>query len=124
MHRIQLAISNLGSRVFRNNCGALQNKLGQWIRFGVANPGGSDYIGWTPVVVTQAMVGKTIAAFLAIEIKSGSGKLTEDQENFIRVVNKNGGLAFLANEKTDLASKLDGYTDRLQRTKPDTPCSS
>ena len=88
---IQLEASKLGHRMFRNNCGNLQNNKGQWVKYGVANPGGSDLIGWKPVVITPDMVGKTVAIFTALEIKSGNGILKTEQRNFLNAVNAGGG---------------------------------
>ena len=114
MHKIQLAMSRAGSRLFRNNCGALQDRHGQWIRFGIANPGGSDLIGWTPVRVHKNMIGKTIAVFTAVEAKTRYGMMTEEQSNFIMQVNKQGGIAFVATGSTDAAKQIDGHKVRLQ----------
>ena len=55
--------------------------------------GSSDIIGWKPVVITPDMVGKTVAIFTAIEVKYGTTRITEEQQNFVDQVNKHGGLA-------------------------------
>jgi len=114
IHSTQIAMSKAGSRVFRNNCGALQDKNGQWVRFGVANPGGSDLIGWTPIKIHKNMIGKTIAVFTAVEAKTRYGHTTEEQSNFIMQVNKQGGIAFIADGATDASKKLSGHKSRLQ----------
>lgn len=103
---IMLAASKTGATVFRNNQG--QGVLGQVVKqegtqfhiingrriqFGVCNPGGSDLIGWRTVTVTPDMVGKPVALFLALEVKTPTGKPTADQVNFIQAVRKAGGLA-------------------------------
>lgn len=60
--------------------------------------GTSDLIGWTPVVVTQDMVGATIGVFTAIETKkTKGGKTSDDQLNFIEQVRRAGGIAGVAN---------------------------
>lgn len=53
--------------------------------------GSSDLIGWKQIVITPDMVGKTIAIFTALEVKYGSTRTTEEQQNFIDQVNKSGG---------------------------------
>lgn len=58
------------STLFRNNCGQYKVESGAIIRYGIANPGGSDLIGWTPKTITLEMVGKTVAVFTAIEVKT------------------------------------------------------
>ncbi len=96
MKRIQVAMSALGARLFRNNVGQFRSERGDVIRYGVANPGGSDLIGWTPIKITADMVGQTIAIFTAIEVKSQDGRLSKHQRLFIDVVHSSGGIAVCA----------------------------
>ena len=101
-----LAASQAGATVFRNSIG--RGVLGQFTRnpdgtflvkhgrvvdFGVCNPGGSDLIGWMPVKITADMVGRTVAVFLSLEVKTPTGRATDDQKNFIAAVRRAGGLA-------------------------------
>lgn len=80
----------------RNNVGAYRDETGRLIRYGVGNPGGSDLIGWTPVVVTPDMVGRKVAVFTAIEVKAPRGKPTDAQVNFLHQVALAGGIAGIA----------------------------
>lgn len=98
LRRIMIAASNLGSRLFRNNCGVLRDIKGNYIKYGVANPGGSDLIGWTPRVIMPKDVGCTIAVFTAIEVKDEDGKLTDEQAQFLHVVRESGGIAIEAHD--------------------------
>lgn len=95
LKRIMLACSRGAVRMFRNNCGALQDKNGQWVRYGVANPGGSDLIGWRTVTVTPEMVGARLAVFVAVEVKD-KGRATDAQLSFIQAVRTAGGIAGVA----------------------------
>lgn len=79
-------------RLFRNNVGALQDRGGQWIRYGVCNPGGSDILGWKSVTITPDMVGRKLAVFVALECKGDNGRLTIDQRLFLNAVTKAGGI--------------------------------
>lgn len=106
---IRLALSKTGSRMFRNNSGAFKDSTGRWVRYGVANPGGSDLIGWTPVKVTPDMVGRTLAVFTAIEVKTPKGKTSPEQTNFIDRVKFDGGIAGVArsaNDATQITNQL------------------
>lgn len=94
--RIMIALSNAGCKIFRNNCGVHKTEDGRFIRYGVANPGGSDLIGWTPVTITPDMVGETVAVFTAAEIKTPRGRTTKEQDKFLLAVNRAGGLGFVA----------------------------
>ena len=53
--------------------------------------GFSDLFGVQKITVTQDMVGQEIGQFIALEIKSQRGKLTNLQENFLAAIKKNGG---------------------------------
>ena len=92
LKRLMLEATGAGNRLFRNNCGAFQDKRGHWVRYGVANPGGSDLIGWTTTEVTLDMVGKKLAVFTAVEVKSKGLHITSEQERFLAAVRLAGGI--------------------------------
>lgn len=114
MRNIQLAISKTLTRLFRNNVGSAW--MGTVISHSphqvvIANPrrvsfglcaGASDLIGWTPVVVTQEMVGSTVAVFTAQEVKMPGAKLRKDQAAFGNAVESAGGI-FAAPHSVDEA---------------------
>jgi len=107
LRAIMLGLSTPGVRLFRNNCGALKDADGRLIRFGVANPGGSDLIGWRSLTVTPDMVGRKLAVFLAIEVKGERGKATDHHRNFITRVRADGGLAGVARSIDDALGIID-----------------
>lgn len=86
--------------LWRNNCGAYMDKNGIFVRYGIASPGGSDLIGFTPVG------GKAI--FTAIEVKTKTGHITPSQQNFIDVVRAAGGLAGIARSAADAQKIIRG----------------
>ena len=99
-----LHASQIGLTLFCNNVGMYKDQRGNVIRYGLCN-GSSDLIGWTPVTITEDMVGKKIAVFTAIEVKlnkNGKYKATDDQKRFISAVLNNGGFAGVADCKKDL----------------------
>jgi hypothetical protein len=110
--RIRLALSESGSRMFRNNSGAFKDATGRWVRYGVASPGGSDLIGWTPVKITPDMVGKTLAVFTAVEVKTIKGKISHEQTNFIDRVKIDGGLAGVARSPEDARLITNQYAQQ------------
>jgi len=91
MRDIQVALSEMGHRVFRNNIGMCRTAEGTMIRYGVCNPGGADLIGWTKD-----------GRFLAVEVKGPKGKLTAEQTNFLNAVNEFGGVGICAHSLTDI----------------------
>ena len=91
--RIMLASSRGSARLWRNNVGALQDKEGRWVKYGIANPGGSDLIGFRTITVLPEHVGMRIAIFTALEVKQKSGRIRPEQQVFIDLVKSKGGIA-------------------------------
>ncbi len=114
LHRLALALTNVGARVFRNQVGegwyGKARYMGNGPVFGkpivtIEYPrkltaglcvGSSDLVGWQSVEVTPEMVGRRLAVFLAIETKSDDGELSDDQRQFLDTVAAAGGIAFMA----------------------------
>ena len=87
------ALSGAGARIWRNNQGIAKYPDGATVKYGLCNPGGSDLVGFFPLKITSDMVGQTIAAFLAVEVKTPTGRATEAQLHFIEAVRSAGGIA-------------------------------
>jgi len=74
---VRLEAGRLGIKLWRNNVGVLKDERGVPVRFGLANDSSTlnstiksgDLIGWKPVLITQDMVGSTIAQFVSRECK-------------------------------------------------------
>lgn len=123
--------SKLGSRLFRNNTGMgwtgitagpirelrkrVLLKQGDIVLkkarpFHAGFPkGSSDLIGWTQVEVTPDMVGKSVAIFTAIEVKTEKLVATREQDAFINTVNKAGGIGLIARELKDIIDRIAVY---------------
>lgn len=77
---VMLEAAEKNVTLFRNNVGACQDKTGRLIRYGLANESkemnsrikSPDRVGWRSIVITQDMVGTTIAQFTMREIKAAS----------------------------------------------------
>lgn len=91
LRNILLACGRAGVRLWRNNVGALEDKTGRVVRYGLCK-GSSDLIGWRTVEVTPDMVGQRLAVFVALEVKD-RGRLTAEQAVFLRAVEQAGGIA-------------------------------
>jgi len=76
-----------GSILFRNAVGFMNG-----FSFGLS-PGSSDEIGWKEKIVTPDMIGKKIAIFQAIEIKTLTDKISYEQIIFYLRVQLAGGIA-------------------------------
>lgn len=105
---LRLKIAREGkTHVFRNNSGAMKDATGRVVRYGLANDSSRvneeikshDLIGWTEVVITPDMVGKTVAVFTSIECKKEGWipNLNDKRENAQRkwgeAIIKAGGIA-------------------------------
>jgi hypothetical protein len=110
--RIRLALGTHPLlRIFRNNSGSLPDpRTGRYVQFGVASPGGSDLIGWRTVTITPDMVGRQLAVFTAIEVKTSTGRATPAQRNFIHAVHQAGGFSGIARSVADALkiASIDG----------------
>lgn len=110
--KIQIEGPKYGCQLMRNNSGAFKDATGRWVRYGLGNISknhndkikSSDLIGFRNVVVTQEMVGKVLAVFAAIEVKSPDWPLNEIHNNresaqaaFLKWIKVNGGIAGFAN---------------------------
>jgi len=110
---VRLRASEWGCKLFRNNSGVLPDKNNRPVRFGLGNESkklntefkSGDYIGITPVLITQEMVGKTVGIFTNFEVKAESFNLKESypkksreyaQNNFINLVKSVGGIGGFA----------------------------
>jgi hypothetical protein len=64
--------------------------------------GSSDAIGWKPITVTHAMVGRKIAVFVALEAKSANGKPSSEQINFLNRAREAGALAGIIHSPSEV----------------------
>jgi hypothetical protein len=103
---IILAHSKGPTRLLRNNCGQCQTKDGRIIRYGVGNPGGSDLIGFHTITITPEMVGRRVAVFTALEVKTATGRATEQQQRFLAMVKAHGGISGITRSVGDAGALL------------------
>jgi len=89
---IMLALSQAGCMVWRNNTGSYKDG-DRFIRYGLCK-GSSDIVGLTNGGV-----------FIAVEVKSATGRVSNDQINFIDNVRRKNGISFVA-RSADEAIKL------------------
>ena len=116
---IMCAVSQLGTRVFRNNVGKAWIGQSSRLESGdvlIRNPrrfhaglceGSSDLIGWHPLLITEEHIGKTLAVFTGIEVKTKTGRLRPAQAKFVSNVTRSGGICFVARSVDDAVANLD-----------------
>ena len=94
---ILIALSQAGCTVWRQDTGAYKDPTtGRLIKYGLCK-GSSDIIGICPD-------GK----FLAVEVKSASGRLRPEQSTFIKTVKAKGGRAGIARTPEEALAIADG----------------
>ena len=94
---ILMALSQAGCLVWRQDTGAYEDpKSGRLIRYGLCK-GSSDVIGICPD-------GK----FLAVEVKTKTGRVRPEQETFIAAVKRAGGRAGVARSVSDALKIANG----------------
>jgi hypothetical protein len=84
-----LELSRGPVRLFRNNVGF---DAGNKVRYGL-KPGSSDLIGWRTIEITEHHIGRKVAVFAAIEVKTPTGKVKEEQQRFLDYVDECGGIS-------------------------------
>lgn len=97
---IRIACSHGDTRLFRNNTGTLRDQNGRPVQFGLCK-GSADLIGWKRVTVTEEMVGTAVAVFASIEVKTATGRLRPEQQQWLDAVQAAGGIAGVARSVED-----------------------
>lgn len=127
--KIQVALSAVGARIFRNNValgwvsssvyhfkhagqttisvkpGDLLMRQARPLHAGLCE-GSGDYVGWFPLEITADMVGKKIPVFTSVEVKTAHGRLSGPQINWIQAVKDVGGIAFMCRSEKEAVEKI------------------
>ena len=86
--------------MFRNNTGTLKDANGRPVSFGLCK-GSADLIGWRTVTITPEMVGQQVAVFTSIEVKTATGRVRPEQQQWLNAVQAAGGIAAVARSVAD-----------------------
>ena len=97
---IRLTCSAGATRLFRNNTGTLRDQHGRPVSFGLCK-GSADLIGWRTVTITPEMVGQQVAVFTSIEVKTPTGRVKPEQQQWLDAVQAAGGIAGVARSVED-----------------------
>ena len=107
---IRLACSIGTCRLFRNNTGTLKDANGRPVSFGLCK-GSADLIGWTSRIITPEMVGQQVAVFTSIEVKTPTGRIRPEQQQWLNAVQAAGGIAGVARSVGEAMDLLRITTD-------------
>ena len=101
MAEIMLAMSDMGLLVWRQHVGTYRPiHGGAPIKIGLT--GMSDIGAIVPKIVTPKMVGTTIGLAVQVEVKTATGRESEAQATWGRVVRNKGGIYVLARSVDDI----------------------
>lgn len=99
-------------RIWRANVGKATFG-GRSVQFGV--PGQADLTGILPVEVTCPRCMELVVRLgvrLEIEVKSPTGRQSEEQQNYQAIIERFGGLYVLARSVGDVKEAIDEYRNR------------
>jgi len=75
--------------------------------------GAADRIGFHQITITPEMVGKTVAVFAAIELKTVDGSATPEQKQFLKVIQDMGGIAGIARSVDDVNIIFHNFVKKI-----------
>ena len=99
-NRIMMDMSEKGYLVWRNQVGLFKTLDGRTVNIGIK--GSSDLMAIKPTVITPEMVGQTLAVFVAVEVKTATGRQSEPQKKWQKAVEKLGVKYILARSENDI----------------------
>ena len=80
-------------RLFRNETGMLPDpRTGKWVQFGLCK-GSSDLIGFKEIVIDESHLGKKLAVFISLEVKTNTGRISKIQQNWLTLIKNSGGIS-------------------------------
>jgi len=109
--RIRLELGRGPVRLWRNNVGALRDERGRLVTYGLCK-GSSDLIGLRQLLIGPEHLGQVLAVFTALEVKTDTGRLSEEQRRFLQLVQQLGGRAGVVRSVADAEQLLNGFRDR------------
>ena len=95
-----LAMSQKGYLCWRNQVGLFKTLDGRTVNIGIK--GSPDLMAVKPTVITPEMVGQTLAVFVAVEVKTATGRQSEPQKKWQNAVEKLGVKYILARSEDDI----------------------
>ena len=93
-------MSKKGYLVWRNQVGLFKTIDGRTVNIGIK--GSSDLMAIKPTVITPEMVGQTLAVFVAVEVKTETGRQSDPQKKWQKAVEKLGVKYIIARCEDDI----------------------
>jgi hypothetical protein len=110
LSRIRAALGGLANvRIFRNNVGVGISCDGQRpIKYGLHN-GSADLIGWTTYTIQPNDVGRRVAVFTSVEVKTSAGRVSAEQTTWSDNVRRAGGIATVARNQDSALKAVNDW---------------
>ena len=99
-NKIMMEMSKKGYLVWRNHVGLFKTMDGRTVNIGIK--GSADLMAVKPTVITPDMVGQTVAVFVAVEVKTATGRQSEPQKKWQNAVEKLGVKYIIARSENDI----------------------
>ncbi len=101
-------------RLFKNIRGMFYTKDGREIKAGLMADHSGDLVGWTKIVITPDMVGRSVAIYTEIEAKNSKWKKPKnqhekDQAERMEKIKTFGGIAAILNSEKNLKILLENF---------------
>lgn len=80
------------------------------MQFGLAR-GSADLIGYRTITITPEMLGQQVAVFTSIEVKTPTGRIRPEQQQWLETVQAAGGIAGVARSVEDAKALLAAQPD-------------
>ena len=107
-HDVRLALG-VTIPLWRNEVGVVtyqdDNGKPRTVRYGLCR-GSSDLIGIRPLIIEARHLGMTIGQFVAFELKTVKGRATKEQKMFLKLIERNGGVAAIVRSVDDAREAL------------------
>ena len=124
---LRLAVSKKRHRLFRCNsgmawAGRILSKTKKTLTLINPRPfrghpeGTPDLAGWAEIEITPEMVGRRLAVFCAIELKTGRVPLTKKQRQALDAISKAGGISGVVKTADEFWEILSEYEKRITRS--------
>lgn len=97
------------AQLYRNNVGTFRGLHDRSIIQCGLHPGSGDLVGWMPVTITPEMVGRRVAVFASVEIKTDNGRIQDNQRHWADTVNDAGGIAIITNGPEQAEKLMKGW---------------
>lgn len=98
---------------------SIRHDLERLPRISFGHLGSPDIIGVTPLTITADMVGCTVGVFTGIEVKTETGRQSDDQKKFELGFTREGGVYMVERSHVGIAERIrEAIVTRVRGSRP------